>query len=60
MDHEIEKLCNAIADLHKNCDGDLCGEQRRNYNPRIETAMIAVLKLFPAQAAKAIVDAKLF
>lgn len=56
----IEKLCKAVAEMAENCGHDLVGEHRKNYNPRIERAFVALVQLFPVQMAKAIAEASLF
>jgi hypothetical protein len=60
MNHEINKLCRAIAEMAENCNHDLVGQHRENYNPRIMAAYFALLKLYPLQMSREIAHAELF
>jgi hypothetical protein len=59
-DKLAQEVCNAVADMWRNCDNDFVGEQRESYNPRLIKAMLGLCELFPVQATKAIANAKLF
>lgn len=56
----IESACLAIAEMAVNCEHDLVGDHRENYNPRIMTALKSLAQIFPAHMAEAIQKAKLF
>ena len=57
---EIQKLCDVVAEMSINCDGDLVGEHRKNYNPRIAKATSALIRLYPEQMSIAINKAETF
>ena len=56
----IESLCKAISEMAINCDHDLTGEHRQNYNARIVEAMKCLVILYPIEMSIAMAGAKLF
>lgn len=59
-DIEVATLCLAVAEMEKNCDHDLCGDHRNNYNSRILVAKKALINLYPFEMATALKKARLF
>ena len=56
----VLRVCKNIAEMAVNCDHDLTGDHRRNYNPRIDSAGIALAELFPVEMFDAMKQAVLF
>ena len=56
----VLRVCRDIAEMAVNCNHDLTGDHRKNYNPRIDSAGMALSELFPVEMFDAMKQAKLF